>query len=88
MSAAFGFTPAETEREVVALIKRGDIAGRVDAQNGVLRARSSDARAALYDRALRAGNEMERAAQKLVLRMRLQQADLAVRKGPAGPGLE
>jgi len=35
MSAAFGWTVEETEREVVALIQRGEILARVDSQNKV-----------------------------------------------------
>ena len=35
MSAAFGWTIEETEKEVVSLIKRGEILGRVDSQNKV-----------------------------------------------------
>ncbi|KAI0033004.1 26S proteasome subunit RPN7-domain-containing protein [Vararia minispora EC-137] len=82
MSAAFGWTLDETEREVVALIRRGEIAGRVDSSNKVLRARQRDERTVVYDRALRRGQEMERATERLLLRMRLQQADLVVRKAP------
>ena len=35
MSAAFGWSVADTEREVVDLIQRGEIQARVDSQNKV-----------------------------------------------------
>ncbi|THH14785.1 hypothetical protein EW146_g5592 [Bondarzewia mesenterica] len=80
MSAAFGWSVEETEKEVVALIQRGDILGRVDSQNKILKARSTDPRAQLFARALQSGVDMRAATRKLLLRMRLQQADLVVRK--------
>lgn len=71
MSTAFGWTIEETEREIVTLIRSGDISGRVDSQNKILRARSSDPRTQVYEHALKAGQEMEKATQKLLLRMKL-----------------
>jgi COP9 signalosome complex subunit 1 len=71
MSAAFGWTVQDTERDVVALIQRGDIHGRVDSQNKILRARSTNPRAQLYAHALKAGAEMQKATDKLLLRLRL-----------------
>ncbi|KAH9162359.1 26S proteasome subunit RPN7-domain-containing protein [Lactarius sanguifluus] len=85
MSAAFGWTVEDTEREVVALIQRGDILGRVDSQNKILRARSTNPRAQLYAHAIKAGAEMQKATDKLLLRLRLQQADLVVRKPQPTP---
>ncbi|KAF7986122.1 hypothetical protein HWV62_41567, partial [Athelia sp. TMB] len=83
MSAAFGWTVLEVEKHVVALIQSGDIQGRVDSQNKILQAKTTDHRAELFDRAIKAGNEMQSANRKLLLRMRLQQADLVV-KAPKG----
>jgi COP9 signalosome complex subunit 1 len=71
MSTAFGWTVEDTEREVVALIQRGDILGRVDSQNKILRARSTNHRAQLYAHALKAGAEMQSATNKLLLRLQL-----------------
>ncbi|KAN0139188.1 26S proteasome subunit RPN7 domain containing protein [Lactarius tabidus] len=85
MSAAFGWAVEDTEREVVALIQRGDIHGRVDSQNKIFRARSTNPRAQLYAHALKAGAEMQKATNKLLLRLRLQQADLVVRKPQPAP---
>jgi len=86
MSAAFGWTVEETEREVVALIQRGEILGRVDSQNKILKARSTDPRAQLFAHALQSGADMQAATRKLLLRMRLQQADLVVRKQSTSAG--
>ncbi|KAI0041260.1 hypothetical protein FA95DRAFT_1501753 [Auriscalpium vulgare] len=86
MSAAFGWSVEHTEKEVVALIQRGEIKGRVDSQNKILKARSSDPRAELYAHALQAGAEMQSATRKLLLRMKLQQAELVVRKTSTNSG--
>lgn len=85
MSAAFGWTVEYTEREVVALIQRGEILGRVDSQNKILRARSTNHRAQLYAHALKAGTDMQSATKKLLLRLQLQQANLVVRKAQPPP---
>lgn len=71
MSAAFGWPVEYTEREVVALIQRGEISGRVDSQNKILRARSTNHRAQLYAHALKAGTDMQSATKKLLLRLQL-----------------
>lgn len=71
MSTAFGWTVEYTEREVVALIQRGEILGRVDSQNKILRARSTNHRAQLYAHALKAGTDMQSATKKLLLRLQL-----------------
>ncbi|TFY61636.1 hypothetical protein EVG20_g6986 [Dentipellis fragilis] len=80
MSAAFGWTVEQTEKEVVKLIQRGEILARVDSQNKILKARSTDPRAQLYAHALKTGADMQNATRKLLLRLRLQQTDLVVRK--------
>ncbi len=71
MSAAFGWRVEDTEREVVTLIQRGEILGRVDSQNKILRARSTNHRALLYAHALKAGTNMQSATKKLLLRLQL-----------------
>lgn len=78
MSTAFGWTVEDTEREVVALIQRGEILGRVDSQNKILRARSTNHRAQLYAHALKAGAEMQSATNKLLLRLQLYVFSLAL----------
>ncbi|KAH9474510.1 COP9 signalosome complex subunit 1 [Psilocybe cubensis] len=83
MSAAFGWTVEEVEQHVVNLIQAGDIQGRVDSQNKILKAKKTDYRDELFARAIKAGTDMQAANRKLLLRMRLQQADLIV-KPPKG----
>jgi len=85
MSAAFGWTIEEVEYHVVNLIQSGDIQGRVDSQNKILQAKKTDYRAELFARAMKAGREMQAANRKLLLRMRLQQAELII-KQPKGSG--
>ncbi|OCH90469.1 PCI-domain-containing protein [Obba rivulosa] len=93
MGAAFGWSVEELEHHVVALIQRGEIEARVDRQNKVLVAKETDPRAALFTKAMKAGADMQAANRKLLLRMRLQQADLAVKtpkhfQQPVGPSQE
>ncbi|KAH9929081.1 PCI-domain-containing protein [Epithele typhae] len=83
MSVAFGWTVEDLERQVVSLIQSGEIKGRVDRQNKILRAKETDQRAALFAKAIKSGREMQATNRKLLLRMRLQQADLIV-KAPKG----
>ncbi|KAG2102182.1 26S proteasome subunit RPN7-domain-containing protein [Suillus cothurnatus] len=73
MSAAFGWTVDEVEKEVVALIQSGQIQGRI------LKARKVDHRAELFARAIKTAAEIQSTNRKLLLRMRLQQADLVVK---------
>ncbi|KAK2463351.1 hypothetical protein APHAL10511_004662 [Amanita phalloides] len=76
MASAFGWTVEEVEQNVVVLIQSGQIEGRVDSQNKILQAKQTDFRAELFARAIKAGKDMQAANRKLLLRMRLQQADL------------
>ncbi|KAH8827133.1 26S proteasome subunit RPN7-domain-containing protein [Flagelloscypha sp. PMI_526] len=85
MAAAFGWTTEQTEQQVVALIHAGRIQGRVDSQNKVLLAKKTDYRADLFSRAMKAGGDIQAANRKLLLRMRLQQAELVI-KAPKGHG--
>ncbi|KAF8899911.1 26S proteasome subunit RPN7-domain-containing protein [Gymnopilus junonius] len=89
MSAAFGWTMEEVEYHVVNLIQAGDIQGRVDSQNKILVAKKSDYRDELFARTIKVGTDMQAANRKLLLRMRLQQADLIVKppKGTTHPGM-
>ncbi|KAG6331018.1 hypothetical protein ID866_8073 [Astraeus odoratus] len=79
MAGAFGWTVDELEREVVALIQAGKIMGRVDSQNKILVAKKTDHRAELFARAMKASSQIQSMNRKLLLRMRLQQADLVVK---------
>ncbi|KAI0088210.1 G protein pathway suppressor 1 [Irpex rosettiformis] len=79
LSTAFGWTPEYLEQQVVALIQAGEIQARVDKQNKILKARDIDQRAVLFTRAMKAGKDMQATNRKLLLRMRLQQAELIVK---------
>ncbi|KAI0826182.1 PCI-domain-containing protein [Irpex lacteus] len=79
LSAAFGWTPDYLEQQVVSLIQAGEIQARIDKQNKILKAKDTDQRAALYSRALKAGRDMQATNRKLLLRMRLQQAELIIK---------
>ncbi|PCH37462.1 PCI-domain-containing protein [Wolfiporia cocos MD-104 SS10] len=79
MSVAFGWSIEELEQHVVALIQAGEIHARVDRQNKTLKAKETDQRAALFARAMKSGESMQSSNRKLLLRMRLQQADLIVK---------
>ncbi|EDR00057.1 uncharacterized protein LACBIDRAFT_192125 [Laccaria bicolor S238N-H82] len=83
MSAAFGWTVEEVEQQVVALIQSGAIQARVDSQNKILQAKKTDYRAELFARTIKAGKSMQTTNRKLLLRMRLQQAELLI-KPPKG----
>ncbi|KAJ7084048.1 26S proteasome subunit RPN7-domain-containing protein [Mycena belliarum] len=83
MSGAFGWSVEEVEAQVVALIQSGSIQGRVDSQNKILYAKQTDYRAELFARAIKAGREIQATNRKVLLRMRLQQADLVI-KAPKG----
>ncbi|KAI0357031.1 G protein pathway suppressor 1 [Trametes cingulata] len=83
MGQAFGWSIDELEQQVVALIQSGEIKARVDRQNKILKAKETDQRAALFAKAIKSGQDMQAANRKLLLRMRLQQADLIV-KQPKG----
>ncbi|KAF8064961.1 26S proteasome subunit RPN7-domain-containing protein [Lyophyllum atratum] len=83
MSKAFGWTVEEVERHVVQLIQARSIQGRVDSQNKILYAKKTDYRADLFARAIKTGTDIQSANRKLLLRMKLQQADLVI-KPPKG----
>ncbi|KAJ7058005.1 26S proteasome subunit RPN7-domain-containing protein [Mycena amicta] len=85
MSAAFGWTLDEVEKHVVNLIQAGSIHGRVDSQDKILYAKQTDYRAELFARAIKAGRDIQATNRKVLLRMRLQQADLMI-KAPKGFG--
>ncbi|KAK7683842.1 hypothetical protein QCA50_013218 [Cerrena zonata] len=84
MSQAFGWTVERLEQQIVHLIQKGDIQARVDRQNKILKAKTVDQRAELFARAVKSGTDMQATNRKLLLRMRLQQADLIVKQPKTG----
>ncbi|EIN14655.1 hypothetical protein PUNSTDRAFT_56670 [Punctularia strigosozonata HHB-11173 SS5] len=82
---AFGWPIEETEKQVVTLIQSGDIKARVDSQNKILKAKEVDPRSALFSRAIQSSADMQNATRKLLLRLKLQQAELVI-KTPKSQG--
>ncbi|KIK91164.1 hypothetical protein PAXRUDRAFT_150114 [Paxillus rubicundulus Ve08.2h10] len=85
MAIAFGWTVDEVEKEVVTLIQNGKIQGRVDSQNKILKAKKPDHRAELFAYAMKTASDIQSTNRKLLLRMRLQQADLVVKNPKSNP---
>ncbi|QRV84715.1 hypothetical protein RhiJN_12731 [Ceratobasidium sp. AG-Ba] len=79
LADAFGLPLSEVEAHIVRLVKEGQVKGRVDAHEKVLFATVVDARADLFQKALKAGTDSEAMARKLILRMKLIQNDLVVK---------
>ncbi|QRW13311.1 26S proteasome non-ATPase regulatory subunit 6 [Ceratobasidium sp. AG-Ba] len=79
LADAFGLPLSEAEAHIVRLVKEGQVKGRVDAHEKVLFATVVDARADLFQKALKAGTDSEAMARKLILRMKLIQNDLVVK---------
>ncbi|KZV95984.1 PCI-domain-containing protein [Exidia glandulosa HHB12029] len=80
MALAFGLPADQLEKMVVALIQAGQIKGRVDSQNKILRAKDLDQRVAMFTRAEKVGKAIQSSNHKLLLRIRLMQNDLQVPK--------
>lgn len=71
MALAFGLPAEQLEKLVVALIQAGQIKGRVDSQNKILRAKDLDQRVAMFTRAEKVGKAIHSSNHKLLLRIRL-----------------
>ncbi|KAF8323944.1 PCI-domain-containing protein [Clavulina sp. PMI_390] len=92
MGQAFGLSVTEMEKMAVELIQEGRIKARVDSTNKILRAKTTDPRTELYQRATKAATQTQKTTEKLLLRMKLEQANLIVkaprlpeRAGTGGP---
>jgi len=83
MGEAFGMNVEEIEGHVVRLIQIGSIKARVDSRNKILQARGRDPRSAMFSNTVKTGIRIQEANRKLLLRMKLIQADLIV-KAPKG----
>jgi COP9 signalosome complex subunit 1 len=79
MAQAFGLALPELEALVVSLIQEGQIKARIDSQNKTLKATEHDPRIALYNRVIKAGADAQNNTRKVLLRMKLLQADLVVK---------
>ncbi|PAV18220.1 G pathway suppressor 1 [Pyrrhoderma noxium] len=79
MATAFGMELNDIENTLVILIRRGAIKGRIDKRNKILKTNVVNQRDALFARAAHAAKEIQARNRLLLLRMRLQQADLIVK---------
>ncbi|KAG0263794.1 COP9 signalosome complex subunit 1 [Actinomortierella ambigua] len=91
MAKSFSTTVPELEQELVPLITSRQIEARIDSQQKILWAKRANKRSAIYERAHAMGQEYEREAKVLVLRMQLVNHNLIVKSSPSsgagGPGL-
>ncbi|KAL7416943.1 26S proteasome subunit RPN7-domain-containing protein [Mrakia frigida] len=79
MGTAFGMKEEEVLRMVIELVESGEIDGRVDLPNKVLRARKEDPRSKLFYDAMRDGEKAVASTQRAVLRMAMVENDLIVK---------
>lgn len=83
MAKSFSTTVPALEKELVSLIIGGQIEARIDSQQKILWAKQTNKRSAIFDRSTAMGQEYEREAKALVLRMQMMNHGLVV-KGPPG----
>ncbi|KAF9401940.1 COP9 signalosome complex subunit 1 [Mortierella sp. AD011] len=92
MAKSFSTTVPELEKELVSLIIGGQIEARIDSQQKILWAKQTNKRSAIFERTTAMGQEYEREAKGLVLRMQLINHNLIVKGagsekgGPGGAG--
>ncbi|KAG0290093.1 cop9 signalosome complex subunit [Linnemannia gamsii] len=83
MAKSFSTTVPALEKELVSLIIGGQIEARIDSQQKILWAKQTNKRSAIFDRSTAMGQDYEREAKALVLRMQMMNNGLVV-KGPPG----
>lgn len=79
MAEAFNTNLAGLERELSKLIMEGSIQARIDSHNKILYARHTDQRNATFQNALKMGEEYQRNAKAMILRMNLMRHDFIVK---------
>ncbi|KAI7827572.1 26S proteasome subunit RPN7-domain-containing protein [Gamsiella multidivaricata] len=82
MARSFSTTVPELEKELVSLIIGGQIEARIDSQQKILWAKQTNKRSAIFERSTAMGQDYEREAKGLVLRIQMFNHGLIV-KGPA-----
>ncbi|PWN39838.1 hypothetical protein IE81DRAFT_305949 [Ceraceosorus guamensis] len=83
---AFGWTEAQTLPELIGLVQRGEVQGRLDLTRGVMELKRRDKRQELFDDAIRIGEKRITAAKRLLLRLEMIENGLIVRgTGPTVP---
>ncbi|KAF9136299.1 COP9 signalosome complex subunit 1 [Mortierella sp. 14UC] len=83
MAKSFSTSVPALEKELVSLIIGGQIEARIDSQQKILWAKQANKRSAIFDRSTAMGQDYEREAKALVLRMQMMNHGLVV-KGPPG----
>jgi len=86
MAQTFGFTDDQMESAVVKLIRSGQLKARMDSTNKVIKAFDPSKRSQTYSHALKAGEQSERQARALLLRLRLIANDILVKGSQQGGG--
>jgi len=79
MATAFNTTVAGLEKELAKLIMEGAISARIDSHNKRLYARHTDQRSSTFQNALRMGDEYQRNASALLLRVNMMRNDFVVK---------
>ncbi|KAG0221793.1 hypothetical protein BGX31_009556 [Mortierella sp. GBA43] len=88
MAKSFSTTVPELEKELVSLIIGGQIEARIDSQQKILWAKQTNKRSAIFDRSTAMGQDYEREAKGLVLRIQMINHNLIVKGPGSGKGGE
>jgi len=86
MAKSFSTTVPALEKELVSLIIGGQIEARIDSQQKILWAKQTNKRSAIFDRSTAMGQDYEREAKALVLRMQMMNHGLVVKCPPGERG--
>jgi len=79
MATAFNTSVSGLEKELARLIMEGSISARIDSHNKRLYARHTDQRSSTFQNALRVGEEYQRNANALLLRVNMMRNDFVVK---------
>jgi len=79
MAAAFNTSVAGLEKELARLIMEGSISARIDSHNKRLYARHTDQRSSTFQNAIRMGDEYQRNANALLLRVNMMRNDFVIK---------
>ena len=88
MAKSFSTTVPDLEKELVSLIIGGQIEARIDSQQKILWAKQTDKRSAIFERSTAMGQDYEREAKGLVLRIQMINHGLIVKGPGSGKGGE
>ncbi|KAG0311114.1 cop9 signalosome complex subunit [Linnemannia gamsii] len=86
MAKSFSTTVPALEKELVSLIIGGQIEARIDSQQKILWAKQTNKRSAIFERSTAMGQDYEREAKALVLRMQMTNHGLVVKSPPGERG--